>query len=101
METEFIQVLYILAKSVPVVAVLWLSIRYLLKKEDTYIQKINSLEEKLRSNEKETITLMYQLNNTLDKVVENDIQGRKEVIDEIKNLSSHLTRRINELKKEK
>lgn len=93
------EILVLLAKSTPVIAVLWMGIRYFLKKEKAYQSQIADLHKELRANERETLTLMNRLTTTLDKVIESGQSDRDEILHEIKTLAKDLNRKINELKK--
>jgi hypothetical protein len=92
-------ILTLLAKSVPVIAVLILALRYFLKKEKAYIAQINNLQKELRSNEKETLQVLTKLTQTLDKVVENNEEDREDILKEIKSLNKTLSLKIDALKK--
>jgi translation initiation factor 2B subunit (eIF-2B alpha/beta/delta family) len=93
------EILILLAKSTPVIAVLWLSIKYLLKKEKEYQNKINELQLELRKNEKSSLSMMNKLVNVLDKLNENNLEDKKEIMDELKNIHKDLTDKLEQLKR--
>lgn len=85
-------------KIAPVIAVLWLAVRYFLKKEKSYQNQIEELHKELRANERETLTLMNRLTNTLDKVIQDTSENQKDILDEIRSLHKDLTKKLSELK---
>lgn len=105
----FIQLIYGAAKVLPVIAVLWI---WLVSKEKDFSKreeafngekdklqaKVEALYAELLKNNKDNLTLLNQLNHTLEKVVDDSVENREEVLREIKNLSASLSRKINELK---
>ena len=112
MDTQFIEILLLLSKAVPVIAVLWLWLRSVNKERSSnivkldaqqkhYEGKIDALQTEFRQSEKESLQILNKLNDTMRKVVENSEDSIKDIMDELKAMSKLLTKKLDELKKEK
>lgn len=121
MNQDFINVIFTISKIAPVVAVLWLAVRYFLKKERAYQEKIdekdrvyqekidhkekvyqdkiNELQDELRNSEKASITVMNRLTAVLDKLITDTSDDKKEILSELNSIHKDLTRKLNEIKK--
>lgn len=82
-----------LFKLSPIIGLLLIAIGYLVwnlkKKEDKITQKekeLKELNDYIRNNETENLRILERVNNTLDKVCENQKVGDNSVIKEIDNL---------------
>lgn len=93
------EILITVAKIAPVIALMWLSLQYFLKKEKTYQSKIDELQTELRKNEKEQLQVMNRLTGVLDKLLENSAEDKHEILKEIASIHKDLTKKLNELKK--
>lgn len=107
MNPQFIEILLLLSKAVPVIAVLWLWLRSVNKERTSniikldeqqkyYEAKIDALQDELRANEKETLGYLNQFTKVLDKVVESTGEGSKEIQDMLKSIS----RKLDKINKE-
>lgn len=110
MDQQFIDVLLALSKIAPVVAVLWLGIKFFIKKNTEYENKIDEqatkyqskideLQVELRNNEKESLQVMNRLTGVLDKLLENSAEDKKEILAEIASIHKDLTKKLNDIKK--
>ncbi len=101
MDQAFIDVLITSSKIAPVIAVLWLAVRYFLKKEKVYQAKINDLQTELRANEKESLQTLNKLTGVLDKLITNSAEDKKEILAELSSIHRDLNKKLNDIKKEK
>jgi adenosyl cobinamide kinase/adenosyl cobinamide phosphate guanylyltransferase len=99
MDQTFIDILVATAKIAPVIAVLWLAIRYFLRKEKVYQEKINELQDELRANERESLVLLNKFTSILDRLLENSAKDKKEIMNEIANLHKDISKKLNDLKR--
>lgn len=92
------ELLNTVAKLAPVITVLVVALFYFLKKEKAYQAQIETLNEQLRTNEREYLELMNKLTQTLDKYIDGDTKNKQEIIQEIKLLEATLAAKIDSLK---
>jgi hypothetical protein len=93
------EILILLAKSVPVVAILWLVIDYLVKEKKSYVKKIDELQDELRKNERQSLEVMNRLTGVLDKLLENSAEDKHEILKEIAALHKDIAKKLNDIKK--
>ena len=98
MDQTFIDILIATAKIAPVVAVLWLAVRYFLKKEKVYQKQINDLQSELRANERESLSVLNRMTSVLDKLIENSADDRTIIVDEIRRIHRDITKKIDSIK---
>ena len=98
MDQQFIEIIFGVAKIAPVIAVLWLAVRYFLKKEKGYQKQINDLQSELRSSEKENLQVLNRMTSVLDRLIENSTEDRAMIIDEIKRIHKDISKKIDSIK---
>lgn len=91
---EGLNILIILAKAVPVIAALLFGIRYFYRKEKYYISTISNLQKELRDNEKDTLTLMGKLTNTLDRILNDNKEDKQDILREIRELKDSINKKL-------
>ncbi len=98
MDQQFIDVIFMAAKVAPVIAVLWLAIRYFLKKEKGYQKQIVDLQTELRSSEKDNLQVLNRMTSVLDRLIENSSEDRAMIIEEIKRIHKDISKKIDSIK---
>ena len=83
-----IDALILLAKGLPVIAILWYEVKYFKNKEKAYIATIDNLHAELRAVEKETLTIMSKLTHTIDRIYEDNKDDRAEVLAELQSIKT-------------
>lgn len=99
MDQAFIDILLATSKVAPVVAVLWLGIRFFMKRDKESQTKINELQDELRKNERDSLTVMNRLTSVLDKLIENSAADKEDILKEISLLHKDISRKLSEIKK--
>jgi septal ring factor EnvC (AmiA/AmiB activator) len=65
------------------------------KQLDGKDEQVAELNEYIRESEKETVQVLNAVNNTLDKVLENQKNSNNMVIKEIENLKEYISLKLN------
>jgi len=99
MDQAFIDILLATSKVAPVVAVLWLAVRFFMKRDKESQTKINELQDELRKNERDSLNVMNRLTSVLDKLIENSASDKEDILKEISSLHKDITKKLSEIKK--
>lgn len=84
-----------LAHQGPIVGVCILVCIYFYKQIGKKEKEVESLNEYIRNSDKENLQILNDVNNTLDKVLENQKHSNEMVIREIENLKEYISLRLD------